>query len=106
MPKFRGATGGTPCPNLRGHRGTPTPRGGHREHLLPKTGGGHGASLCQGTRVPPGVTPVPPQAAEQGHRELCALLLRQRPALAALRDARGRSPRDGAHPAVWDLLDT
>lgn len=46
------------------------------------------------------------KAAEQGHRELCALLLRHRPGLAALRDARGRSPRDGAHPAVRDLLDT
>lgn len=59
-----------------------------------------------GLRVTAGVTEVPPQAAEQGHRELCALLLRQSPALAALRDARGRSPRDGAHPAVWELLDT
>ncbi|RMB91055.1 hypothetical protein DUI87_32653 [Hirundo rustica rustica] len=46
------------------------------------------------------------KAAEQGHRELCALLLRHRPDLAAVRDARGRSPRDGAHPAVCDLLDT
>uniref|UniRef100_A0A674GNY0 Uncharacterized protein n=2 Tax=Taeniopygia guttata TaxID=59729 RepID=A0A674GNY0_TAEGU len=45
------------------------------------------------------------KAAEQGHRELCALLLRRQPGLAALRDARGRSPRDGAHPAVRDLLD-
>ncbi|NXK96682.1 ANR39 protein, partial [Formicarius rufipectus] len=46
------------------------------------------------------------KAAEQGHRELCALLLRHRPAVAALRDSKGRRPRDGAHPDVWDLLNT
>ncbi|XP_071435410.1 ankyrin repeat domain-containing protein 39 [Pithys albifrons albifrons] len=46
------------------------------------------------------------KAAEQGHRELCALLLRHCPALAAVCDSKGRRPRDGAHPDVWDLLDT
>ncbi|XP_042657484.1 ankyrin repeat domain-containing protein 39 [Tyto alba] len=46
------------------------------------------------------------KAAEQGHRELCALLLRHSPALTDLRDAKGRRPRDVAHAAVWDLLDT
>lgn len=44
------------------------------------------------------------QAAEQGHGELCALLLRHSPALASVRDAKGRCPRDVAHPAVQDLL--
>ncbi|XP_069733572.1 ankyrin repeat domain-containing protein 39 [Phaenicophaeus curvirostris] len=46
------------------------------------------------------------KAAEQGHRELCELLLRHSPALADLRDAKGRRPRDVAAPAVQDLLDT
>lgn len=45
-----------------------------------------------------------PQAAEQGHRELCALLLRHSPALAGVCDAKGRCPRDVAHPVVQDLL--
>lgn len=62
--------------------------------------------VARGSPCPPGGDIGAPQAAEQGHRELCALLLRHRPALAALRDARGRTPRDGAHPAVWDVLDT
>lgn len=47
-----------------------------------------------------------PQAAEQGHRELCALLLRHSPALAGIRDTKGRCPCDVAAPAVRDLLDT
>ncbi|XP_053905606.1 ankyrin repeat domain-containing protein 39 [Cuculus canorus] len=46
------------------------------------------------------------KAAEQGHRELCVLLLQHSPALAGLRDAKGRCPRDVAAPAVQDLLDT
>lgn len=46
-----------------------------------------------------------PQAAEQGHRELCALLLQHSPALAAIRDAKGRRPHDVADAAVRDLLD-
>ncbi|KAM9608140.1 ankyrin repeat domain-containing protein 39 [Morphnus guianensis] len=46
------------------------------------------------------------KAAEQGHRELCALFLRHSPALAGICDAKGRRPRDVAHPAVRDLLDT
>ncbi|XP_030365896.1 ankyrin repeat domain-containing protein 39 [Strigops habroptila] len=46
------------------------------------------------------------KAAEQGHRELCALLLQHSPALAAIADAKGRRPRDVAHPALRDLLET
>ncbi|XP_015738540.1 ankyrin repeat domain-containing protein 39 isoform X1 [Coturnix japonica] len=45
------------------------------------------------------------KAAERGHRELCVLLLQHSPGLVAARDAKGRSARDTAHPAVWDLLD-
>ncbi|XP_038016346.1 ankyrin repeat domain-containing protein 39 isoform X2 [Motacilla alba alba] len=73
-------------------------------------------------RTPGGATPLH-RACYCGHRAVTELLLQhgadpaaadgdgrtglhKRPALAALRDARGRSPRDGAHPAVWDLLDT
>lgn len=59
---------------------------------------------------PPAVPPVTRmchlQAAEQGHRELCALFLQHSPALAGIRDAKGRRPRDVADPAVRDLLDT
>lgn len=45
------------------------------------------------------------KAAEQGHRELCELLLQHSPALATIADAKGRRPRDVAHPALRELLD-
>lgn len=126
-----GGTGGSPCPNWVGGTGALLSQGGWGARgvppsmAVPKAGGGYGGDpaaqigwgargfSCLGVRVGGAGVPVSPrgdigvpQAAEQGHRELCALLLRHRPALAALRDARGRRPRDGAHPAVWDLLDT
>ncbi|KAM6040615.1 ankyrin repeat domain-containing protein 39 [Chlamydotis macqueenii] len=46
------------------------------------------------------------KAAERGQRELCALLLRHNPALADMRDAKGRRPRDVAAAEARDLLGT